>query len=116
MRNNIFALAILLTGCASNPRSLCETLVPTSWTYLPQAPSASLELESSLPATPYRTNGGRLVSTVRHLWYERGDELMACTLDRHATDTCSVVATRFSRSGVGWVKASDDAVLCHVLL
>jgi hypothetical protein len=116
MRTSIVALAILLTGCAANPRALCGALVPNSWTYLRQAPSAPAGLESSLPATPYRTNQGRLVSSVRRLWYEQGDDLMACTLDRCATDTCSVVATRFSRSSAGWVKVSDDAVLCHVLL
>lgn len=116
MRSSIVAFAMLLAGCAANPRSLCEIVIPTSWAYLPQAPSASLTLDSSLPRTPYRTNEGRLVSSVRHLWYERGDELMVCTLDRRARDTCSVVTTRFSASGAGWVKLSDDAVLCHVLL
>jgi hypothetical protein len=115
MRPSIVALAILLTGCAANPRSLCGALVPNSWTYLDRAPSASAELESSLPAVPYRTNEGKL-SSVRRLWYERGDELMACTLDRRATDTCSVMATRFSRSGAGWVKVSEDSALCHVIL
>ena len=116
MRSSIAALTILLTGCAANPRFLCQTLVPNSWTYLPRAPSASAGLESSLPAAPYRTNEGRLVTSVRRLWYGQGDELMACTLDWHATDNCSVFATRFSRSGTGWVKVSDDGVLCHVLL
>lgn len=40
---------------------------------------------------------------------------MVCTLDPRARDTCSVVTTRFSASGAGWVKVSDAAVLCHVL-
>jgi hypothetical protein len=116
MRPSIVALAILLTGCAANPRSICEAVVPNSWTYLSRAPAASAGLESSLPATPYPTKEGRLVTSVHRLWYERGDELMACTLDRRATDTCSVMTTRFSRSAAGWVKVSEDSVLCHVAL
>src|SRR6266851_2885866 len=116
MRASIVAVAILLTGCAANPRSLCESLVPSSWTYLSQAPQGSAGLESSLPATPYRTNEGRLVSSVHRLWYERGDGLIACTLARHATDNCSVEVTQFARSSAGWVKVSDHAVLCHVTL
>jgi hypothetical protein len=115
-RTSIVVIAMLFTGCAANPRSLCESLVPSSWTYLRQAPQGSAGLESSLPATPYQTNEGKLVSSVRRLWFEHGDELIACTLARHATDTCSVRVTRFSRSSAGWAKVSDDGVLCHVTL
>jgi hypothetical protein len=115
-RAGIVVIAMLFTGCATNPRSICESMVPSSWTYLPQAPQGSAGLESSLPATPYLTNEGKLVSSVPRLWFGHGDELIACTLARHATDTCSVRVTRFSRSSAGWAKVSDDAVLCHVLL
>jgi len=113
---SIVVIAMLFTGCATNPRSLCESLVPSSWTYLPQAPQGSAGLESSLPATPYPTNEGKLVTSVRRLWFQHGDELIACTLARHATDNCSVRVTRFSRSSAGWTKVSDDGVLCHVIL
>jgi hypothetical protein len=111
---SIVVIAMLFTGCATNPRSICG--VPSWWTYLPQAPQGSAGLESLLPATPYLTNEGKLVSSVRRLWFEQDDELIACTLARHATDTCSVHLTRFSRSSTGWAKVSDDAVLCHVVL
>jgi hypothetical protein len=116
MRSSIIVIAMLLAGCATNPKSLCGALVPNSWAYLRQAPPASAALTSSLPATPYRSSNGRFISSVRRLWYEKGDELMACTLDRRATDNCSVIATWFSRSSTGWVKVGDDAVLCHGLL
>ena len=43
------------------------------------------------------------VTSVHRLWYEQGDGLIACTLVRHATDTCSVEATQFARSGAGWI-------------
>jgi hypothetical protein len=115
-RTSIVVIAMLFTSCATNPRSLCESWVPSSWTYLPQAPQGSAGLESSLPTTAYLTNEGKLVSSVRRLWFEHGDELIACTLARHATDDCSVRVTRFSRSSAGWAKVSDDGVLCHVTL
>jgi hypothetical protein len=56
------------------------------------------------------------VASVHRLWYEQGDGLIACTLARHASDNCSVEVTQFARSGAGWVKVSDNAVLCHVTL
>ena len=101
MRASIFVVAILLTACAANPRSLCASLVPSSWTYLPGAPQGSGGLESSLPAPPYRTNEGQLVRSINRLWYEQGDGLIACTLARHATNNCSVEVTQFARSGAG---------------
>jgi hypothetical protein len=110
------AIAVLLTRCAANPRSLCESLVPPSWKYLARAPEGTNDIESSLPSVPYQTNEGRSVTSVHRLWYERGDGLIACTLARHATDNCSVVLTQFVRSGVAWAKVSDNAVLCHVTL
>jgi hypothetical protein len=115
-RITIFVTAMLFAGCVTNPRSLCESLVPSSWTYLPQAPQGSSGLESSLPAAPYLTNEGKLVSSVRRLWFEHGDEFVACTLARNAPDTCSVRVTWLSRSSDGWAKDSDDEVLCHVSL
>jgi hypothetical protein len=60
-RTSIVVIAMLFTGCATNPRSLCESLVPSSWTYLPQAPQGSAGLESSLPVTP--SDGLKLVMT-----------------------------------------------------
>ena len=60
-RTSIVVIAMLCTGCSTNPRSLCESLVPRSWTYLPQAPRGSAGLESSLPVTP--SDGLKLVMT-----------------------------------------------------
>jgi hypothetical protein len=115
MRTSVLVFAVMLTACAANPRSLCESLVPNSWTPLPRAPEGTRDLEASLPTAPYRTNEG-LVTSVQRLWYEKGDELIACTLPRHATDNSSVMVTDFARSGGTWVKVSDDAYLCHVTL
>lgn len=38
-RTTIVVIAIFFTACATDPRSLCESLVPSSWTYLPQGAS-----------------------------------------------------------------------------
>jgi hypothetical protein len=116
MRASVFAVSLFLGGCASNPQSLCAALVPSSWTYLRQPPSSSAGVNGALPKTPYRTGEGKLVASARRVWYSRSDELIACTLDRHATDTCSVITTQFSRSGAGWAKVADNAVLCKISL
>jgi len=116
MRAGVLAFAVVLTGCAANPRTLCGSLVPNSWTLLLRAPEGTRDLEASLPQAPYQTNEGRWITSVQRLWYEKGDGLIACTLARHATDNCSVRVTEFARSGGAWVKVSDDAYLCHIIL
>jgi hypothetical protein len=115
MRAGVWVFALVLAGCAVNPRTLCASLVPNSWTPLPRAPEGVRDLDASLPQAPYRTNEG-LVTSVQRLWYEKGDGLIACTLPRHVTDNCSVMVTDFARSGSAWVKVDDNMYLCHVLL
>jgi len=115
MRISVLVFAVVLSGCAANPRTLCGTLVPNSWTILPRAPEGVWDLEASLPQAPYRTNEG-VVTSLQRLWYEKGDGLLACTLARHATNNCSVMVTEFARSGGAWVMVGGDAYLCHITL
>jgi hypothetical protein len=114
MRPSSIAVAILLAGCAANPQSLCASLVPPTWTYLPQPPKEAAGLEALLPAAPYKTNEGKLIASIRRLWYQRDESLLACTLARHATNDCSALTTEFARSGTDWSKVRDDGVLCNV--
>jgi hypothetical protein len=67
-----------------------------------------------LPPTPYTSSSGYLVRSTRTLWFRQSDQLIACTLDERATDTCSVETTEFDRSASGWIKVSGNAVLCNV--
>jgi hypothetical protein len=109
--------AVVLSGCAANPQALCQSLVPKDWNHVAVVPVAGAGLAKYLPQPPYETNDGKPVRTVRRLWYQHGpDQLLACTLDRRATDTCSVRTTEFSRSAGGWAKVRDNEVLCHVAL
>ncbi len=111
MRAGVIVVAIFLTACAANPRSLCASLVPSTWTYLRRAPRGSGGIESLLPTPPYRTSEGRLVRSVNRLWYEQGDDLTACTVARHAIDNCSVEVTYLTRSGAGWLKVGDSVTI-----
>jgi len=111
MRTGAIAVAILLTGCAANPQSLCASVVPSTWTYLPQPPKEAAGLEPLLPAAPYKTNEGKLIASIRGLWYQRDESLLACTLARHATNGCSVLTTEFARSGTDWSKVREDGVM-----
>jgi len=74
-------------------------------------------LESSLPQAPYGTNKGKSVPTIQHVWYRGGQyRLLACTLARHARNNCSVRTTEFLFQDGRWLKGSEDAVLCDVLV
>jgi hypothetical protein len=111
-------LAILtlsvLCGCAASPRRLCATLVTSPWEYIGDDTALAASLRSSLPRVPYQTNEGKPVRAVRHIWYRAGDQLLACTLARHARDDCSVRTTQFARVDDTWSKTSENAVLCNV--
>ena len=106
MRVSVVVVLVLLTACAANPRTLCASLVPTSWRYMSKAPAGADALERSVVGN----------SSIRQLWYQQGEGLLLCTLSRDARDTCSVEINQFARSDTGWVRVSGNAVLCHVTL
>ena len=116
MRPSVIVVAILLTGCATNPREICASLVAPSWIYQPKAPAQAHELESFLPSAPSLTNEGTPISGIDRLWFRRDDGLLACTLSRAAKDTCSVQTTEFDRHDTVWVRVSENSTLCQVLL
>lgn len=112
----IATISLSATGCAVNPDKLCASLVPPSWTRVDPPPDATTALTAYLPRTPYTTNTGHIVQSARTLWYRQSDELIACTLEKHATDNCSVHTTQFALRAGTWLKVADDAVLCNVTL
>lgn len=106
----------MLNACAASPEKLCSSIVPEGWQYVGEDPRLSALLDASLPHAPYKTNEGRTVRTVRHIWYRSGDDsILGCTLDRHARDTCSIGTSEFVRTGNTWSKRGEDAVLCNVI-
>jgi hypothetical protein len=107
MRLSIAVTSLLICGCAANPTTLCGSLVPPGWQRAAAPPGATAALMSAI-------NSGRLAPKTNVLWYHLEDRVIACTLDRGTKDNCSVATAEFARSPAGWVKVSEDAVLCKV--
>jgi hypothetical protein len=116
LRSAAIVASAVLAGCAANPQQLCATLVAPPWEYVGPDASFNALLDASLPRVPYKTNEGRSVRIVQHLWYRVGElQLLACTLARHARDDCSVRTTQFVRTGEVWAKTHENEVMCNVL-
>ena len=112
----IVAICVLASGCVANPETLCSSLIPPGWLHVAPPPGATSALSTYLPSTPYTTGSGHLVRSIHTLWFQQSNELIACTLDKRATDTCSIETTEFDRTSGGWVKVSGNAVLCNVAI
>lgn len=116
LRASAVLASAVLSGCAVSPQRLCAPSAPGEWQYIGEDQDLSELLDVSLPHAPYTTNEGKLVSSVQRVWYRIGDQqLLACTLARHARDNCSVRTTEFTRIDGGWSKRGEESVLCNVL-
>jgi hypothetical protein len=116
LRASAILASEVLAGCAISPQQLCAPNAQSTWQYIGEDKGLSTLLDARLPHAPYSTNEGKPVRAVQRVWFRLGDDqLLACTLARHARDDCSVRTTEFIRIDGAWSMRSEDEVLCNVL-
>jgi hypothetical protein len=108
-RLSIAAFFLISSGCAANPEKICASQVPQGWTHVAPPTGATAALTAHNP--------DHLVRSKHTLWFfDQSHRFIACTLDKRARDTCSVVTTEFEQTAGDWIYVGGDAVLCNILL